>query len=168
MAEPFSNAQALRVVGQDLDVLGVDSFELAKWGDDYIVWPKRSEFTRKLSAEKGFLSKITLKLLGHHDSAKELPNRLYFTRAEIISADMQRRLRRRSPGSPPDGRDLSFVLRVLGDYVDRKNAGQFTISWSKNSITMTYDQKQESFTSDNLYDFGIRMYLRRSTRPRPT
>ena len=64
MAEPLSYAQSLRVVGQDLDALGIDSFQLAKWDDDYIVWPERTEFARKLSAEKGFLSKITQKILG--------------------------------------------------------------------------------------------------------
>jgi len=56
-----------------------------------------------------------------------------------------------------DRRDLSFVLRVLGDYLDRKIPGQFTISWSKNSIMISYDQIQESFTPENLYDFGIHM-----------
>jgi hypothetical protein len=167
MAEPLSYAQSLRVVGQDLDALGVDSFELAKWGDDYIVWPERTEFTKTLSAEKRFLSKITQKILGHEDSAREIPNRLYFTPSQILWADTQRRLKRKI-GSPSDRRDLSFVLRVLGDYLDRKKPGQFTISWSKNSIMISYDQIQESLTSENLYDFGIHMYLRRSTRPGAT
>jgi hypothetical protein len=163
MAESLSYAQSLRVVGQDLDALGVDSFELAKWGDDYIVW--LAEFTRKPSAEKGFLSKITQKILEHDDSHKEIPNRLYFTPAQIVWSDVQRRLKRQSD-SPSDRRDLSFVLRVLGDYLDRKNPGQFTISCFSNSITISYDDKQESVTSENLYDFGIHMYLRRSTRRR--
>jgi hypothetical protein len=62
MAESLSYAQSLRVVGQDLDALGVNSFELAKCGDDYIVWP--AEFTRKLSAEKGFLTLRPHRLFG--------------------------------------------------------------------------------------------------------
>jgi hypothetical protein len=164
MVESLSYAQSLRVVGQDLDALGVDFFELAKWGDDYIVWPGHAEFTRKFSAEKGFLTKITRKILGHDDSDKEIPNRLYFTPADIIWADTQRRLKRKISGSPSDLRDLSFVLRVLGDYLDRQKVGQFTISWSQDSIIISYDQKQERFTSQNLYDLGIGMYLRRSTR----
>jgi hypothetical protein len=164
MVESLSYAQSLRVVGQDLDALGVDSFELAKWSDDYIVWPEHAEFTRKLSAEKGFLSRITRKILAHEESAREIPNRLYFTPADIIWADSQRRFKRKISGSPSDLRDLSFVLRVLGDYLDRQKAGQFTISWSKHSIMISYDHKQERFTSQNLYDFGIGMYLRRSTR----
>jgi hypothetical protein len=83
--------------------------------------------------------------------------------AEILRADTERRLQRKM-SSPSDRRDISFVLRVLGDYLDRKRVDQFTIFWSKDSATIGYEQKQESFTSQNLYDFGIRMYLRRSTR----
>jgi hypothetical protein len=164
MAESLSYAQSLRVVGQDLDALGVDSFELAKCGDDYIVW--LPEFTRKPSAKKGFLSKITQKIVERDDSDEEIPDRLYFAPAQIAWSDIQRRLKRQSD-SPSDRRDLSFVLRVLGDYLDRKNPGQFTISCFNNSITISYDDKQQSLTSANLYDFGIHMYLRRSNCARP-
>ena len=168
MAEPLSYAQSLRVIGQDLDAFGVDGFELEKWANDYIVWPKKSEFTRTLLAEEGLLSKIIRKILGHDDPKKEIPTRLYFRPADLVWADIQRELNRKASTGPSDRRDLSFVLRVLGDYLDRRNARQFTISWSKNSITIRYDQKQESFTAENLYDFGIRMYLKRSSRARPT
>jgi hypothetical protein len=167
MAEPLSYAQSLRVIGQDLDAFGVDGFELEKWANDYIVWPKKSEFTRTLSAEEGLLSKIIRKILGHDDPEKEIPTRLYFRPADLVWADIQRELNRKASTGPSDRRDLSFVLRVLGDYLDRKNARQFTISWSRTSITIRYDQKEETFTPDNLYDLGIHMYLKRSTRARP-
>jgi hypothetical protein len=168
MAEPLSNAQSLRVVGQALDALGVDSFHLAKRGDDYIVWPERTEFTRKRSVEKGFLSKITQKILGEDDSDKELPNRLYFTPSEIVSADTQRRLKRKISDSPSDRRDLSFVLRVLGSYLDRKRAADFAIRWSKHSVMVSYGHNEEYFTAENLYDLGISMYLKRRDSDRKT
>lgn len=158
MAESLSYAQSLRVVGQDLDALGVHSFDLAKWGADYIVWPKRAE-----PAKPGVLSKITHMILGDDESDREVPNRLYFASSKIAGADAQRRSNRRLD-SPSDRRDMSFVLRVLGDYLDRKNVDHFTIAWDMDSTVITYDQKQETFTSENLYDFGIRMYLRRSNR----
>jgi hypothetical protein len=161
MAEPLSYAQSLRVVGQGLDALGVDSFQLAKRGDDYIVWPERTEFTRKRSVEKGFFSKITQKILGEDDSDQELPNRLCFTRSEIVSTDTQRRLKRKISGSPSDRRDLSFVLRVLGNYLDRKRAADFAIRWSTHSAMVSYGQHEEYFTAENLYDLGISMYLKR-------
>jgi hypothetical protein len=168
MAEPFSHAQSLRVVGQVLDTLGVDSFHLEKRGDDYVVWPERTELTRERSVEKGFLSKITQKILGADDSDKELPDRLYFTPSEIVLADTQRRLTRKISGSPSDRRDRSFVLRVLGNYLDRKRAGDFVIRWSKHSAMVSYGQHEEYFTAENLYDLGISMYLKRHASERKT
>ena len=41
MAKLLSRTQALRVVGQELDALGISVFELTSWGDDYVVWPKQ-------------------------------------------------------------------------------------------------------------------------------
>lgn len=164
MAELLSYAQCLRVIGQDLDALGIESFHLAKSGDHYIVWPERNEFTTKLSREKGFVSKITRKFLGEDDSDSELPNRLYFTSAEIVSADTQRQLKRKLSGSPSDRRDLSFVLRVLGNYLDRKRAADFAIRSSKHSAMVSYGQKEEYFTVENIYDLGISMYLNRRDR----
>jgi hypothetical protein len=168
MAELLSYAESLRVVGQDLDALGVDSFRLAKSGDHYIVWPEGSEFTTKLSGKKGFLAKITQKILGEDDSDKKLPRSMYFTSAEIVSSDTQRRLQRKISDNPSDRRDLSFGLRVLGNYLDRKRAADFAIRWSKHSAMVSYGQKEEYFTIENLYDLGISMYLNRRDRGRKT
>jgi hypothetical protein len=165
MGEPLLHARALRVIGQDLDELGVDCFQLAKSGDDYIVWPERTESTRR-SVEKGFFSKIIQKILGETNSDRELPNRLYFTPTEIVSADAQRRLKRKISDSPSDRRDLSFVLRVLGNYLDRQRAADFAIRWSKYSAMVSYGQNEEYFTVQNLYDLGISMYLKRATGER--
>jgi hypothetical protein len=162
MAEPLSHAQSLRVIGQVLDSLGIDSFHLAKQVDDYVVWPERTEVTTKRSVEKGFLAKITEKILGEDVPDEELPNRLRFTAAEIVSVDTQRRFQRKISDSPSDQRDLSFVLRVLGGYLDRKRAAEFAIRWSKHSAMVSYGQHEEYFTAENLYDLGISMYLKRA------
>ncbi len=94
---------------------------------------------------------------------RQTPNRMYFSDVEIFIADTERQSKRR-PNSPKDVRDLSFVLRVLGNYLDRQSAREFTISWSMDAIKVRYDQKEESFTFQNLYDLGIHMYLKRSSR----
>lgn len=154
---PLSNAQSLRVIGQNLGVLSLDSFELVKIGDEYIV--SSAEFSKE--RQRGLLAKVRSKLFGHHDL--EISNPVSFTASEILRVDTQRRLQR-EPASPRDRRDLSFALRVLGDYLDRKSAGRFIIHWSTNSATVTYDDHMESFSPETLYDFGIKMYLRRSNR----
>ena len=164
-AVTLSYAQALRVIGQDLVPLGINSFELAKWGDDYIVWMEHAEFARDQSAKKTFFEKITQKMLGDTGSDKEIPNRIYFNSSDIFFENIERGSKRSTSDGPKDRRDLSYILRVLGGYLDRKLAREFTISWSNDVIKIRYDQKDETFTIQNIYDFGINMYLKRSYRP---
>ena len=165
----LSYSRILRVIGQDLEPLGVNAFELAKLGDDFSVSMNQSESEQAPSAKGTVLEKITQKIFGRPDSPRETSHRRDFTSREILVADMERQSRRKVSHSSSDLRNLSLELRGLGDYLDRKAAGDFTISWAPapNSIKVRYDQKSESFTMRDLYDFGIHMYMKRSDRPRP-
>jgi hypothetical protein len=89
--------------------------------------------------------------------------RLYFSRSEILVSNLEQQAKRRI-GSPTDVRDLSFVLRVVGDYLDKKFAREFSILWTPYSISVGYDGKQEILTVQNVYDFGVNMYLKRIRR----
>ena len=66
-----------------------------------------------------------------------------------------------------DAHKLAQVLRVVGDYLDRKEASAFTVSISGHLLSVAYEtgsghQINESFTTENLYDRAVHMYLRRS------
>lgn len=163
-AGTLSYSQALRVIGQNLMPLGADGFELVKSGDDYVVRMRQAESAGAVSAKKTFFDKIIEKIVvGNADADKKTPERIAFSSMDILTSDIEQQAKRRT-GSPMDVRDLSFVLRVLGNYLDRKAAREFTISLDPDSIKVRYDQKEERFTSQDLYDLGIRMYLRRSGR----
>jgi hypothetical protein len=159
-AGTFSYSQALRVIGQNLMALGADRFELVKSGDDYVVLIRQAESSGTVPAKKTFLNKIIEKIVGSADPDKKTPERISFSSMDILKSDIEQQAKRRS-GSPRDVRDLSFVLRVLGSYLDRKAAREFTISVNPDSIKVRYDPKEERFTSQDLYDLGIQMYLRR-------
>ena len=154
-AVTLSYSQTLRVIGQNLTPLGADWFELVKWGDDYVVW---------MTGKKTFFNKFVDKIFGSARPDKETSERIYFSSLDILRSDIEQQAKRKT-GSPTDARDLSFVLRVLGNYLDRKAAREFTISMEPDLIKVRYDQKEEKFTSQDLYDLGIQMYLRRSGRP---
>ena len=69
----------------------------------------------------------------------------------------------------PDAHKLSQVLRVIGDYLDRKEVRAFTVSMSTHSVCVWYAtsggyQYTVSFTVANLYDRAVNMYLQRSSR----
>jgi len=165
--EPLSNAQSLRVIGQQLAGLGINTFELDKRGDEYTVRIDRSESAGK-SQEKTFPKSIFEKTPRASDTAREIPNPLSFSTSQIIWSDTENRLRRGQMNAMPDANDLSTLLRVLGDYLDRKGAGDFAISCDIGVVTVSYDQRKESFRIENLYDLGVHMYLRRSNREHAT
>lgn len=159
----LSHSQALRVIGQNLVSISCDSFDLVTAGDDYIVTRHDFDPPRSIPSSKTFLNQWLIKTFRRPKAEQRVPTRLHFRRSEILISNFQRQAERRI-GSPTDVRDLSFVLRVLGDYLDKKLVREFSISWSPQLITVKYNGKEELFTRDNVYDFGISMYLKRSNR----
>jgi len=159
----LSHSQALRVIGQNLVSISCDSFDLITAGDDYVVTRHDFDPPRSVPSSKTFLNRWLTKTFRRPKAEQTASTRLHFTRSEIVISNFQRQAERRI-GNPTDVRDLSFVLRVLGDYLDKKSAREFSISWSPHLITVQYNGKEDLFTRDNVYDFGISMYLKRSSR----
>jgi len=159
----LSHSQALRVIGQNLVSIRCDSFDLMTAGDDYVVTRHDFDPPRSVPSSKTFLNQWLTKTFRRPKAEQTGSTRLHFSRSEILISNLQRQSERRI-GNPTDVRDLSFVLRVLGDYLDKKLAREFSISWSPHLITVQYNGKEELFTRDNVYDFGISMYLKRSNR----
>ena len=156
MPERLTHAQALRVIGQTLSVLSLESFAVVKNDDDYVV-----SSGDPVRGQRSFLFRTWNRLLGRR--RLKIPKPMRFSAPKILQIDAERRLQR-APGSPDDRHDLSFMLRVIGDYLDRKKVERFTIDWSQSSYNVHHDNYQERFTVEDLYNFGIRMYLRRANR----
>ena len=121
----FSYSQSLRVIGQTLEVLRIDTFTLEKMGEKYIVrnW------------EPSFLKSITEKVWGPGDSDKMLlsprpTEPLIYTSSDTNRLEALGQSRRGSD-SGQEGHNLSLALRVVGDYLDRHRAVAFDISWAK-------------------------------------
>ena len=90
---------------------------------------------------------------------------LIYTSSEIGRLNLEARTRRESEAVSAISNSLSLPLRVVGDYLDRNKASSFSISWSIRSVAVEYEnvggKGTETFTLQNLYDYGVRMYLRR-------
>jgi len=164
MPANLSHSQSLRVIGQTLEVLRINTFTLEKMGEKYVVrnW------------EPSFLRSITEKVWGPGDSDKMLLSPQGPTESLIYTSSDTNRLEalgqsRRSSDSVQEGHNLSLALRVVGDYLDRHRAVAFDISWARHSVTVKYQSpadgnKEANFTVQNLNDLGVGMYLRRSSR----
>lgn len=157
-AGTLSYSQALRVIGQNLTPLGTEEFELVKSGDAYVVHLPQAETLP--AANSSFFDKLVQKL----KPPAKTPESISFSSMDLLRSDIEQQ-GKRQVDSPRDARDLSFALRVVGNYLDRRLAREFTVSVNPDTIQVRYDQKQESFTSQHIYDLGIQMYLKRPDRP---
>jgi hypothetical protein len=161
----LSYAQSLRAIGVSLEVLGISSFNLEKYGEDYIARVIASEPTRG----KSFRKRIAGILRWSHNSDKKPPDFLTYARSDIIWLDNEQRSQCGKANVMPDTHKLAQVLRVIGDQLDRKEASTFTISMARDAVSVWYEtsdghQTRDNFTVENLYDFAVYMYLRRSNR----
>ena len=164
--EAPTNAQSLRVIGQQLADFFIDSFEVEKNRDEYFIWLHRGE-GNGTSRAKAFLNSLSQNIRQSPDTTDQNPTPMRLQHAQILHADNENRLRRLQPTEMPDPHRLSTLLRVLGDYLDRKGADEFAIVYDRAALTVRYGQKSESLRVDDLYDLGVHMYLRRSNRSRP-
>jgi len=142
----LSNAQSLRVIGQDLAALGVDAFNLGRSGDEYTVWIEDRESDKVLTGEKTFTRKIIRMILGNDNSAREIPKPMRFASPQILWTDVARRFNRKGSQELTDLNELSLLLRVLGDFLDKNQADDFIIFWSKNSVKVVFGKREENFT----------------------
>jgi len=162
----LKHAEALRVIGQHLPSIGTDSFLLANIGDEYIVQFEH-EFVLT-PVKKTFFGIIADKLWGSDDTSGQMKDVVCFPMTKILWLDLEKRVSSRvDPHAMPDPGNFSLTLRVLGDYLDRKQASRFAITWSTQSILVNYNAEVERLTRQSVYDLGIRMYLRRSSRVMP-
>lgn len=91
----LSYSHILRVIGQELEPLGVDAFELVKLGDDFSVSMNQLELKQYPSAQPTILDKFIHKIFGRSDCLIETPHHKYFAKREILVADIERQSRRR-------------------------------------------------------------------------
>ena len=119
-------AQSLRVIGQELEAFNTTSFILEKAWEEYILNFDVVGLPEKPLERRSFFKGITRKFLGSADSHEETagaptPQILRFGIADIYRMENERRIERR-PSTPTDAHKLSLMLRVLGDYLDRRRS----------------------------------------------
>ena len=161
------NAQSLRVIGQDLAALGVETFNLGRKGDEYTVWIEDRKSDKRLGQENTLTKKIIRMILGDNNSTGEIPNPMRFASSQILWTDVARRFSRKAAQEITDLHELSLLLRVLGDFLDKNQADDFIIFWSKNLVKVVFDKQEQHFSLLNLYDVGTHMYLKRANRRAP-
>ena len=83
--------------------------------------------------------------------------------------DTEGQTKRKGAGGSPEAHTLSQILRAVGAFVDQKQGRLLGVTIEGQDIAIEYDSALkrtlvEKFTVASLYDYGVKMYLRRRAR----
>jgi hypothetical protein len=167
-------AQLLRPVGQMLEPLQLESFSLKlEEGNVSVQAEKRAE--RSAPAAEVSL-RVTWQLFRRKKSdpaSEPQPSsgllELHYTPEDIARMETEGQSRRQGAGGRPEAHALSQVLRAVGAFVDQKQGRLTSVKMASQDITIEYESalKQnvtEKFTLATLYDYWVKMYLKRRQR----
>jgi hypothetical protein len=173
MAGMMGYAQPLRAVGQALETLNIQQFEMEPVGDDFRVHGSvRLSGPDELRAIWGTLpaagDDIRSEYHGVGPSVLS-PIELYYTVLDVERLEEAGRARRGKSEKAADASSLSQVLRCIGGYLSQKRAHLLKISRDSDTVAIEYEtsmgsQLKEVLGVKDLYDLWVRMYLQREGR----
>lgn len=160
----------LRVIGQELEKQGIESFNLDCTAGAYRIWRRddnalshpagaRSDHWWRAKGQPQELSRVV----------KQTTPRLSYCADELSKMEDVAKTRRTPNGEVADGHSLSHLLRTIGSLVKQKNDRLLAISWRDLTVCIVIETARgkreiDVFRPDNLYDLWVRMYLRRENR----
>ena len=166
-------AKSLRAIGQSLEIVHVEAFDLDKKGDAYVVrsesltptalWILRNSITEKIGDSPGFNPKSTPSTDG--DGWRR------YDALDISRLDAQGRKKRRSHSFAQmrEAHKVSNLLRTLGEHLDIIDVSAFNISWTPDFVSVDYQtadgqRARKDFSAEKLRQLSLHMRFRRSTR----
>jgi hypothetical protein len=175
MPEGFRLSQMLRPVGQMLEPLNLESFVLRIDNEKVSVQAQKRVERQTLPPPEMSLRVVWQALRHKKPASQEEPKpnsgvvELSYTREDIERIDSEGKSKRKDTGGRPDAHALSQILRSVGAYIDQKQGKLLSVTKDGQELRIEYESlsKQpvtESFTVSSLYDFWIKMYLRRRER----
>jgi hypothetical protein len=176
MVQTATYSQTLRALGQALEAAHLDVFSLQSVGEVYHVRGEKLVEIQAPSEATAQLTSIWQKLKRNGASetppvhTSRQPIQLQYTSSDIEQLEREGQARRQHPHSMPDVYSPSQVLRAAGAYLDRKRAKLVELAKNDANIKMRYETSlgaaSEELSVPYLYDMAVRMYLRRTERPK--
>lgn len=170
-------SKILRVIGQKLEPLRPETYEVVCYGNSYLVRCRVKEDNQgKKEKEKQVRGLASFLRLWREPvkSIIENPNMGTFINVEFLYSleelnrqDEERKEPRRDPNAMPDSYSLSNILRAVGEFLDRKPDAKLLFASNRGQeVTILYETKRggrnlEEFPISTLYDFVVKQYLKR-------
>jgi hypothetical protein len=161
------HAKSLRAIGQSLEILRVENFELETAGDNYIVRSESLSPTAQWIFRNSLVEKVWGSRLPNQKSKPSGNGSLCYEPADISWLDAQGQKKRRKQYDAPmvGAGKLSQLLRTVGGHLDRTEASVFKISWASNSVGVDYqppggDRERKDFSIEKLRELGLHVRFR--------
>lgn len=184
MAGMMGYAQPLRALGQALEVLNMQDFEVEPVGDDFYVRGNLPAATNRALLGRGGsadeLRAIWGAMPGEENessggSARSnlslLSSRveLCYTAQDIDRLEAVGRARRGHSRQTAEAYSVSQILRSMGAYLNQKRARLCKLSREIDCVVVEYEttlgsRMKETLAAKDLYDLWVRMYLQRAER----
>jgi hypothetical protein len=171
----------LRVIGQVLEPLRPEAYEVVCYGDSYLVRcrvkenePNKQEEEKKI---RGFPAFLRLWREEKKPPSPETPAQKTFMNAEFLYSledierlDKERRPPERNPDAMPDPYSFSNTLRTVGELLDRKTKARLLLASNRGQegqqIVILYETGRgirtlEEFPLSGLYDLWVQRYMKK-------
>jgi len=180
MAITIDYAQPLRAVGQALEILKMESFELEPDGDDFVVRgevtvrgaspdPQNSESrSLRFSREtEGTFPVSDVEVVATPAIGNQLD--LCYTLKDVGRLEQTGRARRGEPPGITDAPSLSHDLRTIGAYLEEKPALLVKILKHEESVTVVYEtlsgiRFEEKLDRATLREWETQTFIKRAAR----
>jgi hypothetical protein len=176
-------AHDLRALGQALEILQIERFEIEPDGDSYLVQILAKRPGRR--SDRGPTGESTVRHIWAsapretggeqvdtnllYAMAKTLD--LHYTPEDVVRLEKEWRARRNQADRIADPSTLSELLRAAGAYVSEQGGALLKIRRQEGSLVLHYETKsgqkrEETLSDSDLWDSTMRMLAKRGIYPR--
>ena len=169
----ISYAKDLRVLGQVLERLAIESVDLKLDSGCYVVRGQVDENKRGNVSFRVIVRNLSRLWSPREESVPRVSKGVLagrYSQQELQELDLQARANRRDPNKLPDPYGLSQKLRGVGFYLDSRSQSSLVgISIKDRWVTIRYetlwqDLQEAKEDIEYFYNYWVKMYLRRSSR----
>jgi hypothetical protein len=171
-------SRILRVVGQKLEPLRPETYEVVCYGNCYLVRCRVKEDIQDKKAEekkvRGLAAFLRLWREPENPSTGEKPNEgismnveFLYSLEELSRQDEELKEPRRDANATPDPYSLSNTLRTVGEFLDRKPDAKLLFASNRGQeVVILYETNDsvrhlEEYPISTIYEFWVKGYVKR-------
>ena len=174
----MSYSRILRVIGQKLEPLRPETYEVVCYGNCYLVRCRVKEDSQGKKEEekkvRGLAAFLRLWREPENPTTRANPNEgtsmnveFLYSLEDLSRQDEERKEPRRDPNAMPDPYSFSNTLRSVGEFLDRKADVKLLFASNRGQeIVILYEtqggvRNLEEYPISTLYDLSVKTYVKR-------